>query len=121
MNVERGRMTFVLFWLSANGLVLIPHPSALIPDFLARTADSDSVNIEASPRRAALHYSRIGKRRGTLQTKAKAERRKVKGSGRYFLLFPFLFSLCCAATAQTYPVKPIRLISTYAPGGNTDA
>ena len=42
-----------------------------------------------------------------------------------FLLPPSVFLLCCAvaagvATAQSYPVKPIRLIIPYPPGGGSD-
>lgn len=35
-----------------------------------------------------------------------------------FLAFAFI---CCAATAQTYPVKPIKLVVGYQPGGGTDS
>jgi len=63
-----------------------------------------------------------------LETKSKGERRKAKVVCGYFSLFPFLFSLGCVAAAgnapawaaSAYPTKPIRIVVTYAPGGNTD-
>ena len=52
-------------------------------------------------------------------------RKKATGVGRYFSLFPFLFSLGCAlatgaALAQQFPVKTVRLILPFPPGGPTD-
>ncbi len=67
-----------------------------------------------------------------MKNKAKGERRKAKGkddkarTGRqlHFLLSPFAFLLCCAlaatASAQQFPLKPVRVINPAAPGGNSD-
>jgi tripartite-type tricarboxylate transporter receptor subunit TctC len=55
--------------------------------------------------------------------KAKGESRKAKGLGS-FPLFPFLFSLGCALTAptsaQTFPVKPVRVVVGFSAGGASD-
>jgi tripartite-type tricarboxylate transporter receptor subunit TctC len=38
----------------------------------------------------------------------------------YLSLVPFLFSLCCAVSAQPYPSRPIRFIVPFPPSGTTD-
>ena len=53
--------------------------------------------------------------------KAKGERGKVKGFAKYFPLFPFLFPLWnVCADAQTFPSRPVRIISPFSAGGNSD-
>jgi tripartite-type tricarboxylate transporter receptor subunit TctC len=52
--------------------------------------------------------------------KAKVESRKAKVSGACFFFFPFVFSLCCAALAQPFPAKPVRVVVGFSAGGATD-
>ena len=56
-----------------------------------------------------------------MKTKGQGTRHKGQGAGFYFSLFPFLFSLGYGcAIAQSYPVKPVRVIVASPPGGGTD-
>ncbi len=50
-------------------------------------------------------------------------RRMADGVLSYFILLPSAFCLGCAvsaASAQSYPAKPVRLIVPFVPGGNSD-
>ena len=46
---------------------------------------------------------------------------KLQGPGFFFCLLPCAFCLgMAAAHAQSFPTRPIRIVVTYVPGGNTD-
>jgi len=56
-----------------------------------------------------------------MEIKAEGGRQKAEGASFYFSLFPFLFSLgMTVAHAQSFPQRPVRIVVTYVPGGNTD-
>ena len=60
-----------------------------------------------------------------MRDKAQGTSHKAQGSGIFFRLSTFAVLLCCPlatdiASAQPYPSRPVRLISPFSAGGNSD-